>query len=163
MRTRDSGLELQGAGVAVEKVGLCVGVEQRMVLVLAVHSHQVSTQLAELPRVRAPAIDSCGAFLADLSQQHQGRPARLEKTLDRRTIGSMPDLVRPTPRAKRQSEGIDDQRLTASGLTREQIEAGPKPNAGVGHQGQVPDPELSQHYFMGTSGRPQPSFSPSRL
>ena len=163
MGARDNGSMFEGAGVAVEEVGLRVGVEQCMVLVLAVHSDQVATQLTQLTRVGVPPIDSCGTSLAKLSQQNQRRPTRLEKTLDRSSIGAETDLVWPAPCAERQPKGVHDERLAASGFTREQVESWAELNTGVRDQGQVTDPELDQHYFIGTRGRPQPSFSPRRL
>ena len=163
MRYSDCSAKLEGAGVAVEELGLGVGVEQGVVLVLAVQSDQAAPQLTQLTRVGASTVDSSGAPLAELSLKHQGRPARLEPALDCRSVGSMPDLVRSASRPQRQPQGVHDQRLAASGLAREQVETRAKSNAGVSDQGQVADPELRQHYFIGTRGRPQPSFSPSRL
>ena len=64
-------------------------------------------------------------------------------------------------------EGVDDQRLPAAGLARQEVEALAKTDRGGGHEGQVFDAQLQQHQSSGrrpgkgTSGMPQPSFSRS--
>src|SRR6266699_3415417 len=54
----------------------------------------------------------------------------------------MPDLVGAPTRAQRETEGVDDERLAAPGLARQEVEAGPEANARLGHQREVPDVEL---------------------
>jgi hypothetical protein len=155
--------QLSSAGVTVDQLGLCIGVEKRMVLVLPVDRDQVAPKFAELCGVRRPAIDLRRPALAELSLEHQRRASRFEYALDRGALRAVPDLVGAPTRAQRQTEGVHDERLAAPGFSGEEVEAGPEANAGLGHQSEVADLELFQHgYFMGTSGRPQPSFSASR-
>ena len=49
----------------------------------------------------------------------------------------MPDLVGATPRAQREAERVDYERLAAPGFAGEQVEARAETDAGLGDQGQV--------------------------
>lgn len=66
MPASDRGAQVVGSGVTVEELGLSVGIEQRMVLVLAVQPHQGATQLAQLARVGRTSVDTCTAALPEL-------------------------------------------------------------------------------------------------
>jgi hypothetical protein len=116
--------ELAAAAVAVEQVGLCFGVQQRVVLVLPVHRDQVAPELAELRRACGAAVDPCGAALAKLPLEDQRRAARFEHALHRGPLGAVPHLVSTASCAEREAERVDDERLAAAGLAGEQVEAG---------------------------------------
>src|ERR1700680_2015247 len=109
MRGRNDGSELEGAGVAVEKLSLGIGVEQGVVLVLTMNRDQVATQLSQLSRVGAPTVDAGGASLPELPLENQRRPSGLEHALDGRSIGAVPDLVDTAACAQRQTQRVDDQ------------------------------------------------------
>src|SRR5258707_101920 len=66
VRRRDRGKGVAGAGEAVEEPGLGVGVEQRLVLLLAVDVDQEAAQLAELAGRRRAAVEAGRAPAAHL-------------------------------------------------------------------------------------------------
>ena len=133
-----------------------------MVLVLAVQRDQATSELAQLAGAGGAPVDARSAALAELPEEDDGVASRLEDTLDRRLLGAVPNLVCPAPATEREPEGIHDERLAAAGFAGEKVQSWAKAHARLRDEGQVPDPELPQHHFMGTSGRPHPSFSPSR-
>src|SRR5713101_4261236 len=144
MRRPDRHAHLSTAGVSVQQVGLRVRVEQCMVLVLSVDRHQVAAELAKLDRTGAASINPGGAALPELAFEDQGRTSGVEHALDRRALRPVPDLVGTTPRAQGETKRVDDERLPAAGFTGQKVEAGPKANAGLGHQSQVANLEFLQ-------------------
>jgi len=150
--------QLESATVRVEQRGLGVGVEQRVMFVLAVQRHEPVAQLAQLSRRGGSRVDACRASLADLAPQDD----RIECGLHRGSISAVANLFGRRSRAEDETERVDDQRLAAAGLAGEQVEARPKTNRRLRDQGKVAHLELLEHYFLGTSGLPQPSLSARR-
>jgi hypothetical protein len=116
-----------------------------MVLVLAVKRDEVAPELSQLTRTGLPAVNSRGAPFAELTPQDEGRAAGFEDPFDRGALGAVPDLVGATPRAKRQAQRVDDQRLAAAGLAGEEVETGSKSDARLCDQRQVADLQLFEH------------------
>ncbi len=148
----DSRPQLASPRITIDQLGLCIRVEKRVVLVLPVNRDQVAPELAELCRVRRPAVDFRRAALAELSLEHQCRAARLEYALDGGALRAVPDLVGAPTRAQREPEGVDDQRLAAPGFSSEEVEAGPEPHARLGHQSEVADFQLLQQSSLISEG-----------
>src|SRR5260370_28381066 len=145
MRRPDRHAQLSTASVSVQQVGLRVRVEKGMVLVLSVDRHQVAGELAKLHRTGAASVNPGGAALPELAFEDQGRTSRVEDALDRRALRAVPDLVGATTRAQGETERVDDERLPAARFPGQKVEAGPKANAGLGHQRKVADLEFFQH------------------
>jgi len=57
----------------------------------------------------------------------------------------MPYLVCPGPRAERQAERVDDERLAAARLTGEEVEPGAEADATLRDQRQVADSQFFEH------------------
>ena len=132
--------------VPVEKLGLCLAVEQGMVFVLPVQRDEAATQLAQLfGRCRSP-VDSCRAPFAELALEHDRRPARLEYGLHGGSLRSMPDLIGPSFRPEGQAQGVDDERFAAAGLAGQEVEAGSKTDSTLRDQSKVADLQLFQHW-----------------
>jgi len=118
---------------------------------------QQATQLAELARGRRTAVEPGGAATADLPAQHQlrlgieahllqqgeggGDVGDLEHALHQRPLGAVAHLVGAGPGAEREGQGVDDQRLAAAGLPRQQVEAGAEADLRARDQRQVTNPE----------------------
>jgi hypothetical protein len=116
-----------------------------MVLVLSVDRHQIAAELAKLHRTGAASVNPGGAALPELAFEDEGRTSGFEHALDRRALRAVPDLVGPTSRAQGETKRVDDERLPAAGFTGQEVEAGPKPNTGLGHQREVTNLEFLQH------------------
>jgi hypothetical protein len=153
--------QVNRARVPVEQLGLRFSVEQRLVLVLTVKRDQATADLAQLAGVGRSPVDTRSATLPQLALKDEGIAPRLEHPLDGRLLRAVPDLVGAPAAPERETQGVHDEGFAAPGFACEQIEPWTEPHARLCDEGQVPDPELSQHHFMGTSGRPHPSFSPS--
>src|SRR5207253_11159001 len=80
------------------------------------------------------------AALADPARLHD----EVEVAVAARALRAVPDLVGAATRAERQAKRVDDQRLAATGLAGEQVQARAEPHVGLRDQGQVADPELLQ-------------------
>ena len=151
---REGGL---GAGEGVEQASLGVGVEERLVLVLAVDVDQQPAQLAELAGSRRAAVQPRGAAAADLPAENElglrleahllqqreggGDVGDLEHALDQRPFGAVADLVGAGPGAEREGQGVDDQRLAAARLAGQQVETGAEADLRARDQRQVTNPE----------------------
>ena len=158
MRRGDGRPKIQGAAVRVDQLGLGVAVQQGMVLVLAVKRNESVAQLAQLAWCCGSSVDPRHAAFADLPLQRD----RIEDRLHRGSFSAVTHLLGRCPGAERQAERVDDQRLAASSLARQKIETWSEMHGRFRDQGQVANLELPQHYFLGTSGLPQPSLSASR-
>src|ERR1019366_502220 len=88
MRGGHSSSHLDRPRIAVKKLGLCVRVEQRVVLVLAVQRAQATSELAQLAGAGGAPVDARSAALAELPEEDDGVASRLEDTLDRRLFGA---------------------------------------------------------------------------
>src|SRR5437899_10358131 len=137
--------EIAGAAVAIEQVGLGVGVQRGVVLVLPVDPDQIAPELAELRGACGAAIDPCSATFAKLPLEDQRRAARLEHAFHRSPLSAVPHLVSTASGAEREAECIDDERLAAAGLAGEEVEAGTETHPGLGDQRKVADLELLKH------------------
>jgi hypothetical protein len=142
------GPDLSRTRVSVDELGLRLGVEQRVMLMLAVNRDQVATELAELRRIGRAAVDACRTAFSKLALENQGRAARLEHALDGRSLGAVTDLVRAASRTKREAQRIHYQRFPAPGLSGAKVESRPESNAGLGDQGEVADIQLLQQQAL---------------
>src|SRR5579859_7836207 len=104
MRRADGGTDLESSGVRVQQVCLSVGVEERVVLVLAVERDEIAPELAKLARGRGPSVDPGGALLANLPLENQPRAPRLEDAFDAGAVGPVAHLIRPASSAQHQAQ-----------------------------------------------------------
>ena len=72
---RDSGAQIAGARVSIHQLGLCIRIEQRMVLMLPMHRNEAASELAELCGVGRAAVDLCSPAFAELALEHERRAA----------------------------------------------------------------------------------------
>ena len=155
VRGGDGRARIQRSGIRVEQLGLRLGVQQRVLSVLAVDRDEPLADLAQLPRTDRAAVDSgCRAF-ADLALEDD----RVERRRDRRPLGAVPDLVGAPARAKGEAQRVDEQRFAAAGFPGEEVQARPEANRGLRDQAEVVDVQLLQHARATSWG---PAGVPSR-
>jgi hypothetical protein len=121
VRGGHGGAKLERGPIAVEQVGLRLGVQQRVVLVLSVYGDQRASQLAKLAWVGLAPVDPRGTTLAKLALEDERTATRVEDPLDRGALGAVTDLVIPAPGAEGEAQGVDDKRLATAGLAGQEI------------------------------------------
>jgi len=147
----------------VEQVELARGLEQPLVLVLAVHLHErVAEPLEEADRDRGVVDEGAMAAAArelaadhDLAVLHgqsrlieHGHHAAVghgEHRLDGGGLGVGANHIGLRPRAAHQENRVDQDGLAGAGLAREDVEAGGEGDGDVLDHREVPDPQLAQH------------------
>src|SRR5213083_2045158 len=133
--------ELLRVGEAIQELELAGGLEQALVLVLAVHLHEVVAQPLEERDGDGRVVDerTMAARATELTPRHQhafvGREPRLverrghgaarldvEDRLDRRGVGVAPDHVRLGARPEDQQDRVDEHRLSGAGFAGQDVE-----------------------------------------
>ena len=149
---------------AVEQAELLLGLEQPLMLVLAVELHEVLAEPLQEPdrRRRVVDVDPVPSGAGDLSLHDelpltrgvaglvenggQRAPAiDVEHRLDGGQILAGADQVGVGARAEHEQDGVDQNGFARAGLPREHVEAGREWHRDLLDHGQVSDPELSQH------------------
>jgi len=98
-------------------------------LVLPMHRHQAPAELPQLAWRRGPSVKLGARTLAQVALKLESRATpRLERRLDRGTLGPMAHLVGTAPSAQCKSQRVDYQGLAAAGLAGEEVEAGLEAN-----------------------------------
>src|SRR3989441_23868 len=133
--------ELLRVGEAIQELELAGGLEQALVLVLAVHLHEVVAQALEERDGDGRVVDegTMAARATELTPRHKhavvGREPRLverrghgaarldvEDRLDRRGVGVAPDHVRLGARPEDQQDRVDEHRLSGAGFAGQDVE-----------------------------------------
>src|SRR5437667_412830 len=156
--------ELLRVGEAIQELELAGGLEQALVLVLAVHLHEVVAQALEERDGDGRVVDerTMAARATELTPRHQHavveREPRLvecrghgaarldvEDRLDRRGVGVAPDHVRLGARPEEQQDRVDEHRLSGAGFAGQDVEPRAELHGDALDDGEVSDAKLAEH------------------
>src|SRR5947209_5555096 len=156
--------ELLRVGEAIQELELAGGLEQALVLVLAVHLHEVVAQALEERDGDGRVVDegTMAARATELTPRHKhavvGREPRLverrghgaarldvEDRLDRRGVGVAPDHVRLGARPEDQQDRVDEHRLSGAGFAGQDVEPRAELHGDALDDGEVSDAKLAEH------------------
>src|SRR5207249_2874006 len=156
--------ELLRVGEAIQELELAGGFEQALVLVLAVHLHEVVAQALEERDGDGRVVDegTMAARATELTPRHKhavvGREPRLverrghgaarldvEDRLDRRGVGVAPDHVRLGARPEDQQDRVDEHRLSGAGFAGQDVEPRAELHGDALDDGEVSDAKLAEH------------------
>src|SRR2546422_802214 len=156
--------ELLRVGEAIQELELAGGLEQALVLVLAVHLHEVVAQALEERDGDGRVVDegTMAARARGLTPRHKhavvGREPRLverrghgaarldvEDRLDRRGVGVAPDHVRLGARPEDQQDRVDEHRLSGAGFAGQDVEPRAELHGDALDDGEVSDAKLAEH------------------
>src|SRR2546422_1035914 len=156
--------ELLRVGEAIQELELAGGLEQALVLVLAVHLHEVVAQALEERDGDGRVVDegTMAARATELTPGHKhavvGREPRLverrghgaarldvEDRLDRRGVGVAPDHVRLGARPEDQQDRVDEHRLSGAGFAGQDVEPRAELHGDALDDGEVSDAKLAEH------------------
>src|SRR5438094_3274409 len=122
---------------------------------LAMERHEPVAQLTELARRGSAPVDPGRAAFAHLANEDDGIECRLHDG----SLSAVANLVRRRPRAEREAERVNDQRLPASRFPGEQVEPGTETHGRFRDQGQVAHLELFEHdLFLRDQGSAPPKL-----
>src|SRR3989441_259892 len=166
-RRRWPGHALRGllrVGEGIQELELAGGLEQALVLVLAVHLHEVVAQALEERDGDGRVVDegTMAARATELTPRHKhavvGREPRLverrghgaarldvEDRLDRRGVGVAPDHVRLGARPEDQQDRVDEHRLSGAGFAGQDVEPRAELHGDALDDGEVSDAKLAEH------------------
>ena len=125
-----------------------VGIEQRLVLVLAVQVHQRQDRLPQAPGRRQGAVEkrAAAALRGHLTAGDDLVPVRrFEDRLNGGAFLTGAHQVGRRAPADEQADGFDEDRLPRPGFTREHVQAGREFEVEAIDDGEVLDGEKPQH------------------
>ena len=140
---------MPSAGESVEQVEVRVGIEQGLVLVLAVKVDEAGGQVAQRGGRREGAVDerAAAALRGDLAADEQfvARRLVLEDRLERGAVLARPDEVGRGAAAEEQADRLDEDRLAGAGFAGQDVEARAELDLDRFDDGQVSDGEEPEH------------------
>ncbi len=126
---------------------MAVGLEQSLVIVLAVQLDQTRREIAKRRRGGQRAVDerATASLRRDLPADDHFAVAGVEDRLDGRDVFARPHEVARRARAKQQSDGFDEDRLAGARFARQDVQAGFELDLDFVDDREVLDAQVAQH------------------